>query len=240
MAGSERAVAGPPGAAPALAPPWATPAAVVALLVGTLLAGLVWHATRLDPVDAWAMHWQELVRPHAGRAAAIISGSVPGATVMIMAAGAALASLAGRRDAVLLALTTAPATLAVEMVLKRLVHRQWYGDPDLLFPSGHAAVATAAAMAVVLVLRVVPAAPARVAITCLAGGFVLVSATARLVETVHSLSDVVGGITTGLVVTLGAALAITAWSRRAHLRVSSGGSSKFDDAAAPGAFQSRS
>jgi membrane-associated phospholipid phosphatase len=240
MAGSERAVAGPPGPAPALAPPWAAPVAVVALVVLTLLAGLVWHATRLDPVDAWAMHWQELVRPHAGRAATIVSGSLPGATVMIMAAGAALAWLAGRRDAVLLALTTVPVTVAAEMVLKRLVHRQWYGDPDLLFPSGHAAVATAAAMAVVLVLRVVPAAPARVAITCLAGGFVLVSALARLVETVHSLTDVVGGITTGLVVTLGAALAITAWSRRAHLRASSGGSSKFDDAAAPGAFQSRS
>ena len=55
--------------------------------------------------------------------------------LMTMVAGAALAWLAGRRDAVVLALAAAPATLAAEMLLKRLVHRQWEGDPALLFPS---------------------------------------------------------------------------------------------------------
>ena len=82
-------------------------------------------------------------------------------------------------------------------------------------------------MTAVLVLRVVPVAPpARVAAACLGGGFVLVIAMARLVETEHSLTDVVGGGTTGLVVTLGGASAITAYCRRAHLRASSGASSR--------------
>jgi membrane-associated phospholipid phosphatase len=69
---------------------------------------------------------------------------------------------------------------------------------------------------------------------------VLVIAVARLVETVHSLTDVVGGGTTGLVVTLGAASAITKWPRRAHVRASSGALVEVDDAPAPGAGQSRS
>jgi membrane-associated phospholipid phosphatase len=239
MAGSDRAVAGASGSAAELAPSWAVPVAVVALVAGTLLAWLVWHATSLDPLDAWVMEWQERVHTRADRPAAIVSATLPGALILAMAAGAALAWLAGRPDAVLLALTTAPATLAVEMLLKRLVHRQWNGDPALIFPSGHVAVATAAAVTLVLVLRVVPAAADRAATVWLAGGFILIYAVARLLETVHSLTDVVGGMTTGLVVTLGAASAITAYTRRAHVRASSRDSSTLD-AAAPGSVQSRS
>ena len=162
--GTHGPMAGPAGSAPALAPPWAAPVAVVALLVGTLLAGLVWHATRLNAVDAWVMRRQELAFSHAHGVAETVSGVLPaGVTLMIMVAGAAVAWLAGRRDAVALALTAAPATLATELLLKRLVHRQWNGDPNgdpaLIFPSGHVAVATAAAMTAVLVLRVMPVAP---------------------------------------------------------------------------------
>jgi membrane-associated phospholipid phosphatase len=43
----------------------------------------------------------------------------------------------------------------------------------------------------------------------LAGGYVLAVAAARLVETVHPLTDVLGGGATGLVVTLAGALVIT-------------------------------
>jgi membrane-associated phospholipid phosphatase len=226
MVRSDRPVAGLAGSAPALAPPWAAPVAVVALLVGTLLAALVWHATRLDPVDVWVMRWQERAYSHASGVAATVSSTVLPVMLMTMVAGAALAWLAGRRDAVVLAIAAAPATLAAEMLLKELVHRQWHDTPDLLFPSGHSAVATAAAMTTVLVLRVVPVSPpARLAAAALGGGFVLVIALARLVQTVHSLTDVVGGGTTGLVVTLGVASAITARSRRADLRASSGASS---------------
>ncbi len=221
---SDRPVAGPASSAPALAPPWAAPVAVVALLFGTLLAGLVWHATRLDPVDAWVMRWQLLAYPHASGVATIVSLTLPPVMLMTMVAGAALAWLAGRRDAVVLALAAAPATLVAEKLLKQIVHRQWEGDPALLFPSGHVAVATAAAMTVVLVLRVVPVTPPnRVAAACLGGGFVLVIAVARMVETVHPLTDIVGGATTGLVVTLGVALAIAKWPRRAGSGQAQGG-----------------
>jgi hypothetical protein len=183
MARSDRPVAGVAGSAPALAPPWAAPVAVVALLVGTLLAGLVWHATQLDPVDAWVMRRQELAYSHASGVATIVSDTLPaGVMLMTMVAGTALAWRARRRDAVVLALTAAPATLAAEMLLKELVHRQWNGDPALVFPSGHLAVATAAAMTGVLVLRIVPVpAPVRVAAAGLGGGFVLVIAVARMV-----------------------------------------------------------
>ena len=160
----------------------------------------------------------EPAHSHANGVAVVVSDTLPPVMLMTMVAGAALAWLAGRYDAVMLALAAVPATLAAELLLKWLVRRQWDGDPDLLFPSGHVAVATAAAMTAVLVLRVVTVAPpARVAAACLGGGFVLAIAAARLVERVHSLTDVVGGGTTGLVVTLGAASAITAWSRRALL-----------------------
>jgi len=189
--------------------------AVIALLVGIVLAALVWHATRLNPFDAWVLRGQERANAHVNEAAKTVSRIVPaGVTVVIMAASAALAWRSGRRDAVVLALTAAPAAFAAELLLKRLVHRQWNGEPALLFPSGHVAVATAAAMTLVLVLRVVPVATAvRVAAAYVCGLFVLVVAAARLVETVHPMTDIVGGVMTGLVVTLGEALAISRWSR---------------------------
>jgi membrane-associated phospholipid phosphatase len=224
MAGAGPPTAGRTGSALALAPPWAAPVAVVALLVEIVLAGLVWHATRLDPVDAWVMRWQERIHSHDGGVAGFVQTLTVGVMLLTIVASAVLAWLAGRRDAVVLALTAAPATLVAEVLLKDLVHRTWNGDPALLFPSGHVAVATATAMTAVLVLRVVPAAPGARVAAVLGGGFVLVVAVGRLVETVHSLTDVVGGATTGLVVSLGAAMAITAWSRRAHLRASSGSS----------------
>jgi membrane-associated phospholipid phosphatase len=214
-----RSAVSPVSSALALAPPWAAPVAVAALLVGSLLAALVWHATRLDPVDAWVMRWQDIAYSHAAGVAAVVSGTLGPVVLLAMMASAALGWLARRRDAVALALAAAPATLVVEVLLKRLVHRQWPGGPALLFPSGHLAVATTAALTAVLVLRVAPVAPhARLVVAWLGGAFVLVNAVARLVETVHSLTDLVAGSATGAVVTLGAALAITTWSRRPRSR----------------------
>jgi membrane-associated phospholipid phosphatase len=210
-----RVQASPVGTAPPLAPPWAAPVAVAAFLLGGLLAALVWHATKLDRVDAWVLRWQELAHDHGGGIAAAVSATLAPVVVLAMLAGAAVAWHTGRRDALVLALAAAPVTLATEFVLKRLVHRQWEGDPALLFPSGHLAVATAAAVTAVLVVRLVPVAPrTRLAVALLGGGYVLVIAAARLVETVHALTDLLGGAATGLSVTLGAALAITAWTRR--------------------------
>jgi membrane-associated phospholipid phosphatase len=210
-----RRKASPASSAPALAPPWAAPVVAAALLADSVLAALVWHATRLDQVDAWVLRLQERAYDRGGDVAAIVSDALAPVALLTLAAGATIAWRAKRRDAAVLALSATPATLVIEVLLKRLVHRQWFGGPALVFPSGHLAVATAAALTAVLVMRVVPVAPrARVVVAWLAGGFVLVIAAARLVETVHSLSDLMGGCATGLVVTLGAALAITTWSRR--------------------------
>jgi membrane-associated phospholipid phosphatase len=248
MRGVGRPVTGPTGptgeTGPALrlAPPWAVPVAVIAALVEIVLAGLVWHATRLDPVDAWAMRWQERLSSHdSGMAGLVATILTVGAMLVAMVAGATLAWLAGRRDAVVLALVASPATLAAGALLKDLVHRTWNGDPALLFPSGHVAVATAAAMTALLVVRVLRVArSARLATAYVGAGLVLLVAVARLVQTVHSLTDVVGGVTTGLVVTLGAASAITAWSVRAHRRTSSGAPSGAATRPLPASGQSRS
>jgi membrane-associated phospholipid phosphatase len=210
MPASVRHRVDPAGRMPALAPPWAAAVAVAALTVGSLLAAVVWHARQLDPVDAGVMRWQQLVYPHGHRAAAIISGTVLPVAVVTTVAGAAVAWRAQRRDALVLALAAVPSTLGVNILLKRLVHRQWPGGPELLYPSGHMALATAAALVAVLVVRVTSfSPPVRMFLPWLAGGFVLVIAAARLTETVHSLTDLVGGGATGLVVTLGAALTIT-------------------------------
>jgi membrane-associated phospholipid phosphatase len=192
---------------------------MIAVLVVAGLAAFVWHATRLDQLDTWVMRWQERADAHADAVAEGISATVPlGVTLVSIVALSTVAWLAGRRDAVVLAATAAPAALVVEVLLKRLVHRTWNGDPALIFPSGHVAVATATAMSAVLVLRVVPVSPPiRHAAVWMGGAFVLVVAAARLVETVHSLTDVVAGGMTGVVVSLGLAMTITALARRLHL-----------------------
>jgi membrane-associated phospholipid phosphatase len=198
-----------------LVPPWAGPVAIAALAVGGLLAALVWHTTKLNSIDAWVYRWQEDANDHGDKPATVVSRALAPAVLLTMLACTVVAWRARRRDALVLALAAAPATLAVEAALKRLVRRRWNGDPALIFPSGHLALATAAVVTAVLVVRVAPLARRiRVAVAMLGGVFVLLIAVARLVETVHSLSDVLGGVATGLSVTLGLALAISAFARR--------------------------
>ena len=198
-----------------LAPPWAAAVAVAAFLAGSVLAALVWHATRLDPVDTWVLRWQEVANSRAGALATLVAATLKPVVVATMVAGTLLGWLVRRRDLTVLTLAALPATLAAEILLKRVVHRQWEGDPDLLFPSGHAAMATAVALIAVLAVRVAPGAPRlRRTVAWTAGGYVAAIAVARLVETVHSLTDLLGGVALGLVVTLGTALAITGLVRR--------------------------
>ena len=142
-----------------LAPPWAAVVALTALLAGSLLAALVWHATRLDPVDAWVMRWQELASAHARGLAAVVSATLGPVALLTMVAGAALGWLVKRLDLMALALAAIPATLAAEILLKWLVHRQWEGDPQFLFPSGHAAIASAVAVIAVVAVKVAPVTP---------------------------------------------------------------------------------
>jgi hypothetical protein len=115
-------------------------------------------------------------------------------------------------------LAAVPVTLAVEILLKRLVHRQWEGGPgscsrlarrdrDRGGPGRRGGCPGRARRPAV-----------RLAVVCLTGGYALAIAVARLVETVHPLTDVLGGTATALVVTLGEALALTAvsGSERSH------------------------
>ncbi len=106
----------------------------------------------------------------------------------------------------------APGTLVTELMLKQVVQRQRPdGGAALLYPSGHVAVATAAAVTAVLVVRATLAPPrTRMRVAWLAGWLVVVIAAARLVQTVHYVTDVVGGAAIGLAVTGWVALAITA------------------------------
>ena len=57
---------------------------MTALLAGSLLAALVWHATQIDPVDAWVMRWQETAYSHAVKLAASVSASLKPVVVAIV------------------------------------------------------------------------------------------------------------------------------------------------------------
>ena len=200
--------------------PWALVAGGVASSVVALVAAVVWHTHWPNSADAEMMRWQEGAWVWGDGIATTVSSATGPLVVLAVVASTALAWQARRWDAVVLALVTAPAALVIELLVKQLVDRQRPdGNGALLYPSGHVAVATAAALTAVLVLRATPAPPrTRLRVGYLAGCLVLVIAAARLVQTVHYVTDVVGGAALGLAVTCWAALAITA-GYRARLRV---------------------
>lgn len=197
---------------PLLAPSWAPIVTAVAVLVTGLIAALVWRSTRLGWLDLWALRVFRADTYLGFRLASAISAMVRLLALGVAAAIAAFAWLAlRRRDTVILSLGAPAATLAVEKLLKQLVARQTPGSGVFQYPSGHLAVATALALTLVLVVRLATARPGlTVAVAASATLIVLVVARARLAETAHSLSDVVGGITTGVAVTLAAALLLDA------------------------------
>jgi undecaprenyl-diphosphatase len=219
MAHAERRGVTPTEWQPPLSPPGAPVASVAASFVAAILAAIVWHTRRPDPADAEMMRWQEAARLRADGIAPAIAHAVGPLVVLAALAAAAIAWRVKRWDAVVLALLAAPGALAMELLLKQLVHRQRPdGGGSLLFPSGHVAVATAVALTVVLVLRATEAPPRRRARAAwLAGCLVLVIAVARLVQTVHYVTDVVGGAALGFSVTCWAALAISAGCRCGRL-----------------------
>ncbi|NMO90298.1 phosphatase PAP2 family protein [Actinomycetospora sp. TBRC 11914] len=208
----------------ALCPPWALRVAVAASLAVVLLAEVVWRTRQPDPADADLMYWQEVAKVRADGVATAVATAVGPLVVLAAVVGVAVAGRARRWDAALLALVAVPGTLAVELVVKEVVHRQRPGGDDLLFPSGHVAVATAAAVTVVLVLRsTAVAARTRRRVALGAGLSVVVVAVARLVQTVHYATDVVGGVALGLATTCWAAVALTAAAGPGRARASRGG-----------------
>ena len=191
-----------------LAPPWAAVAITVAVLISGIIGALVWRSERLGSIDAWAL--REL-GAHSHREFQLASGvaaSLRPVAICGTMAIAALAWMALRQwNGVILSLAAPAVTFAVEKLLKQLVARQSPGGSVFLYPSGHLAVATALVLTLILVVRSAGARPSiRVGVVTCASLFVLVMARARLAETAHSLSDVIGGVATGAAVTLAAAL----------------------------------
>jgi membrane-associated phospholipid phosphatase len=192
-----------------LAPPWARGAAALAILVTAVLSALVWHSTRLPGLDAWV---EQLLGAHSGewefRLATEVATGLRTLTIGGVVATALVSWMALRRwNAVALAVMAPAATLAVEKLLKPLVARRAPASTVFHYPSGHMAVATALALSLVLILQLTMTRPRVKTLVGLAAAlFVSLMAWARLVETAHLLTDVVGGVSTGVAVTLGAAL----------------------------------
>jgi membrane-associated phospholipid phosphatase len=191
-----------------LAPPWAALATTVAVLITGIIGALVWRSERLGAIDAWALREFGAHSHREFQLASAVAASLRPVAIFGTMAIAAVAWVVLRRwNGVILSLAAPAVTFAVEKLLKLLVARRSPGGSVFLYPSGHLAVATALVLTVILVVRSAGARPSiRVSVVTCAGLFVLVMARARLAETAHSLSDVVGGVATGAAATLAAAL----------------------------------
>ena len=218
-AGGRRAAPAAPGPR-SLAPPWTAAAAAAAILVTVVVTGLVWHSTRLPSLDAWVLH---LLGAHSGeRQFRLATGVATGLRALLLGGivvTALVSWIALRRwNAVALVLLAPTVTLALDKLLKPLVARRAPASTVFHYPSGHVAVATALALTLVLILWPTMTRPRGRALVGL-GAALLVSlmAWARLVETAHLLTDVVGGVSTGVAVTLGAALLLDRRSVRGGL-----------------------
>jgi membrane-associated phospholipid phosphatase len=198
-----------------LAPSWAPAVLAVALLVVAVLGALNWHSDRHGRVDAWAM--REIPAHSYGYQGFLVASAISDAVgPLVLGLAATIVLLAWlrprRRDALLLALLAPPVTLAAKGLLKEVVASRTAGGAALMYPSGHLAMATAVAFTLLLVLRTGNVgAGIRRGLTILAALFVLTVAWARLAETAHSLSEVVGGVATGVAMPLSTALALAAW-----------------------------
>ena len=209
-AGRRRGASPPPGPA-SLAPPWAPAAAGFAVLVTVALSGLVWRSTRLPALDAWAL---DLLGAGSGdqrfQLATALAAGLRALTVGGIVATAVVAWMVLRRwNAVALVVLAPAATLAAEKLLKVLVARRAPASTVFHYPSGHVAVATALVLSLVLILRPAMDRP-RVKLLVVLSVALLVPlmALARMVETAHLLTDVVGGVSTAVALTLGVALLV--------------------------------
>jgi membrane-associated phospholipid phosphatase len=182
---------------------------VLAVLATVALSGLVWHSTRLPGPDAWALrllgaHYDEpQFRVATDLAAALRALTFGGIVATAVVAWMAL----GRWNAAALALLAPAATLVAEKLLKLLVARRAPASTVFHYPSGHVAVATALVLSLVLILRPVDGRPRLKLLAGLSVALLVpLMALARMVETAHLLTDVLGGASTAVAVTLGAAL----------------------------------
>ena len=166
----------------------------------------------MDGVDAWAVQALTVARASLPYRFASrlddtmrILGVVAGSLTVALVAWVLLR----RWDAVVAALVVAPATVAAEQSLK-LAGRRVLGLERSTYPSGRVALATSLVLLLVLVVRAAGVQPvARALVAALGTVYVLSMAWARLTTGAHLLTDVVGGVSLGVAVTLGTLLALT-------------------------------
>jgi membrane-associated phospholipid phosphatase len=194
-----------------LAPPRALVVAVVAVVVTAVVGALAWSPRRPGGVDAWALHALTVSRgsfPYRFASRLDDTMRVLGVLGGSLAVAAVAWALLRRRDAVVAPLVVAPATVAGEQVLKAAGRA--LGQESSTYPSGRVALATSLVLLLVLVLRAAGVPPlVRASVAILGTVYVLSMAWARVATGEHLPTDVVGGVSLGVAVTLVALLVLT-------------------------------
>jgi membrane-associated phospholipid phosphatase len=197
-----------------LAPPRALVVAIVAVIVTAAVGALAWSPRRPGGVDAWAVHALTVARasfPYTFASRLDDTMRVLGVLASSLAIALVAWVLLRRWDAVAAALVVAPATIAAEQSLK-LAGRRSLGLEGFTYPSGRVALATSLVLLLVLVVRAAGVRHVvRALVASLGTVYVLAMAWARLATGQHLLTDVVGGMSVGVAVTLGTLLVLTAW-----------------------------
>jgi membrane-associated phospholipid phosphatase len=200
-----------------LAFPWAPVFALIAVVVTAVIGALVWNPRRPSGVDTWAAKVLT-VSDHSFpyRLASRLDDTMR--VLPVLAGSVAIASVSWvmlrRRDAVVASLVVAPATVAVELLVK-LAGRRSLGLDSFTYPSGRAALAASLVLLLVLVLRAAAVrSVVRATVAVFGTAYVLSMAWARVATGQHVLTDAVGGVSMGVAVTLAAVLALRAWGNR--------------------------
>jgi membrane-associated phospholipid phosphatase len=196
-----------------LALPRAPIIAITAVVITAVVGALAWSPQRPVGVDAWAVH-ALTVAPGSSpyRFASRLDdtmrvlGALGGSLVLALVARILLR----RWDAVVASLAVAPATVAAEQLLK-LGGRRFLGLASYTFPSGRVALAASLVLLLGLMVRAADVRPfVRALVAILGTVYVLGMAWARVATGQHLLTDVVGGISIGVTVTLVTLLILTA------------------------------
>jgi membrane-associated phospholipid phosphatase len=172
----------------------------------------MWNSSRPSGVNAWAVQVLTVSRHSFGyRFASLLDDTVRTLGVLAWTVARALIAwaLLGRWDAVVAACVVAPATVAVEMLIKFAARRS-LGVDTFGYPSGRTALATSLILLLLLVLRAAAVRSfVRIVVAVLGGLYALFMAWARVATSQHSLTDVIGGLCIGVAVTLTVVLVLT-------------------------------
>jgi membrane-associated phospholipid phosphatase len=200
-----------------LAPPWARTVAIVAVVIAGAVGGLAWHPRRPSRVDAWADELLAVSRdsfPY--RFASLVDDTVRTLGVLAWTVAIALTAwvLLRRWDAVVAATVVAPATVAIETLIK-YAGRRSLAVETFGYPSGRTALATSLVLLLVLILRAAAVRSQIRTVVAVAGIlYALLMAWARVATSQHSFTEVVGGVSVGVAVALAVVLVLTGLRQR--------------------------